>query len=462
MDLSRSGAERSLRVHVWVPELVSKRGGIQTFSRCLIEALADILGSDQVRVMAKNDPGMKSEEHGAGSGSQGASDAALRQSISREHSARTSGSRNFTAGVRESGGCRTNRTREAGDSVSVKTEGVKREDIAGRQNGDRGWGHWPASLRTVIFFFGIIWQALRDRPQLVISTHLNFGIAGYAVKLLTGVPYWCVAHGVEAWNLHRYLPRLGLLKSDLVLAVSNYTRERLLNEQPLTPQQVVVLPNTIDPDAIKPGPKPDYLMRRHALTVCDKVILTVARLAEPERYKGYDQVLRALPAIRTEIPDLKYILVGEGEDRSRIEALVRDLNLCDAVVLAGGVPQKELADYYNLCDVFAMPSKGEGFGIVYLEALVCGKPVLAGNSDGSSEPLQNGELGILVNVDDVGEIAQKLVRVLREQGAGGKEQGAGSRERGVGNGEWLREETLRKFGFGAFKARLSALLESRE
>ena len=286
-----------------------------------------------------------------------------------------------------------------------------------------------------MFFFGIIWRAIRDRPDLVISTHLNFGIAGYAAKLLAGIRYWCVAHGVEAWNLQRYLARLGLMKSDLVLAVSNYTRKRLLSEQSLKPDQVVVLPNTISPTAIKPGPKPEFLMRRHALTVCDKVILTVARLAEPERYKGYDQILRALPLIRREIPDLKYVLVGEGEDRPRIEALVRELKVCDAVVLAGGVSQKELPDYYNLCDVFAMPSKGEGFGIVYLEALVCGKPVLAGNSDGSSEPLQNGELGTLVDADDVAQIATEIVAILREQGAG-KEQGAGagSGENGTENG----------------------------
>ena len=377
MSLPQATPNRSLRVHVWVPELVLKRGGIQTFSRCLIEALVEILGSDSVQVMAKNDPEMKSGEHGA-----------------------------------------------------------------------RGWGGYPAGLRTLIFFFGIMWRAMRDRPDLVISTHLNFGIAGYMLKILTRTPYWCVAHGVEAWNLHRRVARLGLLKSDLILAVSNYTRERLLKEQPLQPEQVVVLPNTIDPETIKPGPKPDYLMRRHALTVRDKVILTVARLAEPERYKGYDQILRALPTIRQEVPDLKYVLVGEGEDRTRIEALIRQLNICDAVILAGGVPQKELGDYYNLCDVFAMPSKGEGFGIVYLEALVCGKPVLAGDSDGSSEPLQNGELGTLVNADDVAQIATQIVAILREQGAGSREPGAN-----------LRERTLTKFGFDAFEARLKAMLQ---
>ena len=405
MHVPKTTAGRSLRIHVWVPELISKRGGIQTFSRCLVEALAETVGNDHVRVMAKNDR-VTNLKHPAGS-------------------------------------------RKAEKQKS-------RPDAQSLGSGPAptaGWGQWPASLRTLVFFFGIIVSAVRDRPDLVISTHLNFGIAGYAVKLLTGTHYWCVAHGVEAWDLHRYLPRLGLMKSDLVLAVSNYTRERLLNEQPLKPDKVVVLPNTIDPEAIKPGPKPDRLMRRHALTVRDKVILTVARLAEPERYKGYDQILRALPAIRAEIPGLKYIVVGEGEDRTRIEGLIRELNVCDSVVLAGGVSQRELVDYYNLCDVFAMPSKGEGFGIVYLEALVCGKPVLAGDRDGSSEPLQNGNLGTLVNADDVPQIASNLIRILREHGGS-------NGERGTQDGQRLREETLRKFGLQSFKERVANLLEN--
>lgn len=313
-----------------------------------------------------------------------------------------------------------------------------------------GWGNWPLRLRTLAFAVGVIWSAMRDRPRLVITTHLNFGILGYLLKSVTGIPYWCVAHGVEAWNVNRRLSRLGLQKSDLILAVSNYTRQRLLAEQPLKAEQLVILPNTIHSEAMKPGPKPDYLMRRHALTIRNKIILTVARLAESERYKGYDHVLRALPGIRDKIPDVKYVLVGEGGDRSRIETLIRDLEICDAVILAGGVSARELPDYYNLCNVFAMPSKGEGFGIVYLEALACGKPVLAGNDDGSSEPLQNGQLGVLVEADSVNEIAKELTRVLE-----------GTHPLDVLRApERLREESLKKFGFVSFKERLAALLES--
>src|SRR5262249_26054671 len=143
------------------------------------------------------------------------------------------------------------------------------------------------------------------------------------------------------------------------------------------------------------------------------VILTVARLAEPERYKGYDRVLAALPAVRAAVPNVHYILVGRGPDSKRIRRLIHELKLEESVTMTGFVRDHELCDHYNLCDVFAMPSKGEGFGIVYLEALACGRPVLAGNKDASAEPLLNGELGVLVDPDNVEEIASALKQILQ-------------------------------------------------
>jgi glycosyltransferase involved in cell wall biosynthesis len=176
--------------------------------------------------------------------------------------------------------------------------------------------------------------------------------------------------------------------------------------------QVRVLPNTIQANAFRPAPKPEFLLQRHGIAPQKKVILTVARLADSEQYKGYDKILRALPHVLSRIPEVHYVLVGEGRDRSRVEKLIASLGLAPFVTLAGAVPQSELVDYYNLCDLFAMPSKGEGFGIVYLEALACGKAVLAGNVDGSSEPLLQGQLGVLVDPDNLNQIAECLIATL--------------------------------------------------
>jgi glycosyltransferase involved in cell wall biosynthesis len=181
----------------------------------------------------------------------------------------------------------------------------------------------------------------------------------------------------------------------------------------------------------------------------DPVILTVCRLDESEGYKGYDQLINALPGIRREAPGARYIIVGKGTDRSRIEKLIDENGLRDAVILAGYVPDDELADYYNLCDIFAMPSLGEGFGIVYLEALACGKPVLAGNRDGSRDALADGALGLLVDPENTDEIASQISRALRREHT----------HPILFNPRMLRQRVIELFGFEAFKHTVNEVLE---
>jgi glycosyltransferase involved in cell wall biosynthesis len=273
-----------------------------------------------------------------------------------------------------------------------------------------GW--WPDGLRTSAFASQLLTNALRDRPDLIISTHVNFLPVAKWLKRIANIPYSAVAHGVDVWGPQRNGLGSALRLADRVMAVSRYTRERMLDELRLEPARVGLLSNTFDPQGFAPGPKPRYLLKRFSLTPEQPVILTVARLASAERYKGYDQILAALPAIRKAVPNVRYILGGRGPDRSRIEALVRKLNLEDAVSFAGYIPDHELCDFYNLCDVFAMPSKGEGFGIVFLEALSCGKPVLAGNKDGSVDALLDGKLGVLIDPDNLTELTNALLPML--------------------------------------------------
>jgi glycosyltransferase involved in cell wall biosynthesis len=158
--------------------------------------------------------------------------------------------------------------------------------------------------------------------------------------------------------------------------------------------------------------------------------------------------LRALPAVRRAIPQVHYILGGKGPDKPRIEALIQDLRLEDAATLAGYIPDHELCGFYNLCDVFAMPSKAEGFGIVFLEALACGKPVIAGNKDGSVDALMNGKLGVLVDPDNVSEIAEMLICILTKRHPLGILQ----------NPERLRAEVIAAYGYRRFVERLAAHL----
>lgn len=311
-------------------------------------------------------------------------------------------------------------------------------------------GNLPLSLRTPAFALQVMGQGFWKRPHLVVAAHFNFTPAAYWLKCVTGIPYWTIAYGIEAWNIQRPDLRRALHHADRILSISSYTRDRLIKEQNLDPSKISLLPCTFDPSRFQIASKPVYLLKRYNLKPEQPVILTVSRLAEAKRYKGYDRVLEALPQIRQTLPDVHYIIVGKGGDQPRIEQLIAQLNLQDCVTLAGFIPDEQLSDYHNLCDVFAMPSKREGFGIVYLEALGCGKPTLGGNQDGAIDALCHGELGALVDPDDVDAIAQTLIQIL---------QGSYPNPL-MYQPEALRQAVIDRFGFDHFKQKLVELIQS--
>ena len=124
--------------------------------------------------------------------------------------------------------------------------------------------------------------------------------------------------------------------------------------------------------------------------------------------------LTLLPELAKEVPQIAYLIAGDGPDRSRLAAKAVQLGLGDRVAFAGRVPESEKAAYYRLSDAFVMPGYGEGFGIVYLEALACGIPVLASSLDASREALLDGEMGLLVDPRNRAELRQGILQVLQQ------------------------------------------------
>src|SRR5262249_6935500 len=159
------------------------------------------------------------------------------------------------------------------------------------------------------------------------------------------------------------------------------------------------------------GPKPGYLVDRHAASG-KKVLMTVSRLASLEQYKGHDRVIRALPRILSQHPDTIYLIVGDGDDRQRLESLAVGCGVVKNVQFTGLVPQEELPDYFRLADVFVMPSAGEGFGIVFLQAMATGVRVIGGSQDGSRDALCDGALGTLVDPENCEELASAILAAL--------------------------------------------------
>lgn len=312
----------------------------------------------------------------------------------------------------------------------------------------RFFGKAPSSLQTINFTLGILIEAIRQRPSLILCGHLNFAPVAHLLQRFFGIPYWILVYGVDAWNITDPMKKRALQSADKIISISAYTRERLVKEKNLSPIDIPLLPVTFDVNNFQIKQKPEYLLHRHKIEPGQPIILTVARLSKDDQYKGYDNVLMAIPSIREKIPNVHYILVGKGDDRSRVEELVRSLELDDYVTLTGFVPDEEIADYYNFCDVFVMPSKGEGFGIVYLEAMACGKPCLGGNQDGALDALCHGELGALVNPDDVKEIAETLVQIL---------QGTYPNSL-MYQPEALRQKVIETYGFQRFQQTLAQYL----
>lgn len=270
----------------------------------------------------------------------------------------------------------------------------------------------PAFLRTMALACLGIGIGLLERPRCVLAAHLHFLPAIRLLRALAGMPMAGVLHGIEVWNLQSRLRIAALKSADHLTAVSQFTRDAAIQAYGFDPERVGVVPNTFDGGAFAPGPRPRHLMERHGLKPGQPVLLTVSRLALSERYKGHRQVMAAMAPIQRRYPEVRYLVVGEGEDLPNLRTEAEALGLKDAVIFAGHVPGSELPDYYRLCDAFVMPSIKEGFGIVFLEAMASGKPVIAGNRDGSVDALDHGRLGVLVDPMDVGAIATAVCQVL--------------------------------------------------
>jgi phosphatidylinositol alpha-1,6-mannosyltransferase len=250
------------------------------------------------------------------------------------------------------------------------------------------------------------------RPiHVVFCGHLFMAPLAAIVARLVGARLWVQVHGIDAWQELSWLHRRSVETAALITSVSRHTRRRLLEWIGIDPARVKVLPNTVHP-RFRPGSKPEYLLDRLGVRG-KKVLITVSRLAGSERYKGHDRVIRTLPRVLMDHPETIYLVIGDGDDRPRLEALAAQFQVQEQVHFAGCVPAEELPDYFRLGDVFVMPSTGEGFGIVFLEAMASGIDVIGGNQDGSPDPLADGVLGQAVDPKNREELISAICTALR-------------------------------------------------
>jgi phosphatidylinositol alpha-1,6-mannosyltransferase len=298
--------------------------------------------------------------------------------------------------------------------------------------------------------FGFVAAALKvaaHRPTLALALHPHLAPVVSLVKFRAPQSRTVVfTHGFDVWQPLAW-PRGGALRSaSLVLGPSEDTVRHLLAEQRISPSKVRRLPWGLDPEfeaRVHAGaslPIPPEFPRGA------RVILTVGRWDDAEQYKGADTLIAALPQVRQSVPDAALVLVGEGGDRPRLERLARDLQVKNHAHFLNGLTPDQLAACYANCEVFALPSRGEGFGMVFLEAMAYGKPVVGGAHAGVPDIIEDRKTGLLVPYGEVDRLAQALKFVLEDSDRA-REMGARGRERIRG-----------AFSFARFEANLTGIL----
>jgi phosphatidylinositol alpha-1,6-mannosyltransferase len=255
-------------------------------------------------------------------------------------------------------------------------------------------------------------------------------------------PYLVPLYGIEAWRPLTWDRARALRNASARLAISAYTARRAAEVNPGL-GEIDLLPLCLEERAPAGTIDRDLLARAG-----EGFLLIVGRMAASERYKGHDPLLEALPGLLAGRPDLRLVVAGDGDDRPRLESRAAALGLGPSQVLfTGFVSEATLAELFRRSAVFALPSRGEGFGLVYLEAMRAGKPCLAARGGAAAEVVEDGVTGLLVDPDDPGEMAGALARLLDD------------RELARQMGEAGRRRFLDVFTPERFRARLRPFLD---
>jgi phosphatidylinositol alpha-1,6-mannosyltransferase len=252
--------------------------------------------------------------------------------------------------------------------------------------------------------------ACTGKIDVIFCGHMN--AAPFAAKLarLTRCKLWVQAYGIDAWPDRGPKFRRALASAQLVTSISRYTQARLMAWSDIDYARARILPVTFNAK-FSPRPRRADIAARYGLEG-RKTILTVGRLASAETYKGHDRIIRCMPMLQAVVPEAVYLIVGGGDDMPRLKALAQETGVQDSVIFAGRVAEDELLDHYGISDVFAMPSDGEGFGIVFLEAAATGIPVVGGDRDGSLDALADGEIGAPVDPHNPRQLTEALAQAI--------------------------------------------------
>lgn len=337
------------------------------------------------------------------------------------------------------------------DSLNVKDrETTKRLDETLDFKVYRSWysarSKFQTALSILIFCARTLWLTLREKPDIVYFSHpYPTALIGLVVRLL-GRPYVVHTHGSELIRPRTFaasrLRRLAMRKASRVVCTSNWGKDVVVRLG-VSPGSVFVMNPKLDMAKFQKPAGLDAFKQREGLAG-KKVVLTVGHII---RGKGQHLVIEGMPEIARSFPDAVYVVAGTGPDVESLKRLASERGIADRVVFPGN---RDIVSFYHACDVFILPSLYESFGIVYIEAGACGKPVIGTNNGGVADAVADGESGLLVETGNVEAIVWALKKLLAD---------VELRER---LGRQGYERVLREFTVDRLREELRELTESLE
>lgn len=286
--------------------------------------------------------------------------------------------------------------------------------------------------------------------DLLIAAHPMLVKGTYLASLIKpDLRYIVCTYGSDIWLGFDRMLYKGFLRATSITAISEYTRGAILKRIPSASVQIVYPAVGLEYSSVEV-----QLDRRRI----PPVMLTVGRLNKEDAYKGHDVVIRAMPEIQDRLGSpISYRIVGDGDGIPALRTLAEKCDVASAVEFLGKIDDEQLRSEYCNCDVFVMPSRmekcpdgsfsGEGFGIVYIEAAACGKPVIGSDQGGAPEAFMDGVTGIAVNPTSVTEIVDAVCRVIADPMLANRMGEAGKR--------FVKEN----FSMAAFRKRVAEILE---
>jgi phosphatidyl-myo-inositol dimannoside synthase len=255
----------------------------------------------------------------------------------------------------------------------------------------------------------------RQGYDLVIASHVALAPVAALIRVLRGTPYWVICHGFEVWSKVPWWQLHALRSAERALPVSVYTARKLHDVHGVAEGKLQLLRNAI------PAGFASQLAEPPDVASDGATLLSVGSLNKALAYKGFRTVIAAMPRILAEVPEARYVIAGDGDDCEGLARLAEETGVADRVAFTGPVSDAELAAIYRSSALFVLPSRasgamgeaaGEGFGRVYVEAALAGKPVVGSREAGAAEAVVDGETGILVDPTSVDDVAAAVIAVL--------------------------------------------------